>query len=99
MLIRLLKELDEALAYNQKQIDALKGSSQQQAPVTTTAAAYQSCKPEELPERLQVIPTMGPIPVKTFEAGAKDPTMQNIVIPAMEVAGIAALSLPVLLLL
>jgi hypothetical protein len=35
---------------------------------------------------------MGPIPVKTFEAGAKDPTMQNIVIPAMEVAGIAALS-------
>ena len=97
------QQLDEALAYNQKQIDALKASSQQQAPVTPaqTAAVPSQPKmllrlqdaPEELPERLQVIPTaMGPIPVKTFEAGAKDPTMQNIVIPAMEVAGIAALS-------
>ena len=59
----------------------------------TTWVNTQPTTQSKTPEALQLIPTaMGPIPVKTFEAGAKDPTMQNVVIPGLEIAGIIGLS-------
>lgn len=80
-----LAQRDAALTANQQQINALQASQPTVSPTPTTPIA-----PQQTPQN---IPTnMGPVPVATFEAGAKDPTMQNVVIPAFEVAGIAALS-------